>query len=142
MVILDEIKQELDSYKPKLSELYDVLQIDVNKVKLKKLQEKTLDSNFWNDANNSQKTLKDIKAIEETIKSYTDAKKKFDEISLMIELAKEDEDESFALDAKTELKKFAKNLDALTITTLLTGEYDRNNAIVSFHPGAGGTEFL
>lgn len=140
MVILDEIKQELESYKPKLSELYDVLQIDVNKVKLKKLQEKTLDSNFWNDANNSQKTLKDIKAIEETIKSYTDAKKKFDEISLMIELAEEDEDESFALDAKTELKKFAKKLNELTITTLLTGEYDHNNAIVSFHPGAGGTE--
>ena len=140
MIILDEIKQELEGYKPKLSELYDVLQIDDNKIELKKLQEKTLESNFWNDADNSQNVLKKIKSLDETIKSYANSKEKYDEISLMLELAEEDEDESLALEAKTELKKFAKKLDELTITTLLTGEYDHNNAIVSFHPGAGGTE--
>ena len=140
MIILDEIKQELAGYAPKLSELYDVLEIDANKVKLKELQDKTLGSDFWNDSDNSQKVLKEIKSIEDTIKSYTDTKDKYDEISLMLGLAEEDDDESLAVEAKTELKKFVDDLDALTITTLLTGEYDRNNAIVSFHPGAGGTE--
>lgn len=140
MIILDEIKQELSSYEPKLSELYDVLEIDNSKIKIKELQDKTLDGDFWNDSNNSQKVLKEIKSLEDTIKSYNDIKEKHDEISLMLELAQEDEDESLANDAKSELKRFTENLEALTITTLLTGEYDRNNAIVSFHPGAGGTE--
>ncbi len=140
MVILDEIKQELSGFSPKISELYKVLEIDNNNVKLKELQDKTLDTDFWNNTDNSQKVLKEIKAIEDTIKSYTDAKEKYDEISLMLEIADEDNDESLALEAKAELKKFAENLDKLTIATLLTGEYDHNNAIVSFHPGAGGTE--
>lgn len=140
MVILDEIKQELESYSPKLSELYEVLEINSSNKRLKELQKKTMDSNFWNSSENSQKILKEIKSLEDTIKSYTSAKEKYDEISLMLEISDEDGDENLALEAKTELRKFAENLETLTITTLLTGEYDRNNAIVSFHPGAGGTE--
>lgn len=140
MVILDEIKQELSGYSPKISELYEVLKIEVNNARLKELQKKTLDGDFWSDSENSQRVLKEIKSIEETIKSYSKTKEKYDEISLMIELAEEDNDETLASEAKSELKKLAENLDSMTITTLLTGEYDHNNAIISFHPGAGGTE--
>ncbi len=140
MIIIDELKQELSGYAPKLSELYGVLEIESKKEKLKKLQDKTLEADFWSDSNASQHTLKEIKTLEDVINSYSEISEKYDEISLMLELAEEDGDESLAASAKTELRMFQKGIEALTVTTLLNGEYDKNNAIVSFHPGAGGTE--
>lgn len=140
MIIINELKTELKSYKPKIDELYEVLDIKNAKAEAAKLQSQTNDADFWNDSQNSKKVLKKISSLENKVKKYESLLSQYNDIEALIELAEEMDDEDSAKEAKGELIKLVKELDDVTLSTLLTGEYDKQNAILSFHAGAGGTE--
>lgn len=95
---------------------------------------------FWNDTNNSQRVLKSIKALENKIDSYNQILQEYEEIDILIDMGMEENDEELLFEVKERFPKFKSQYDYLITSTLLSGEYDGNNAIISLHAGAGGTE--
>ncbi len=141
MLLLDELKVELEGYRKDMKQLYEILNIDKAKEEIASLREESGKDGFWNDIENSQKVMQTIKHHEATIESYDKLNEKLEDAITMIELAMEEEDdEETAMEIKHDADKFKKELEAMKLTTLLTGEYDSKNAILTFHAGAGGTE--
>ena len=140
MILLDDLKLELENIKPQIVELKEVLDIDKANSKIDELQKESSAPEFWNDMENSQKILQEIRALETKVNSYNKLTTKLDDITTLIELAFEENDEDILTEIQCELQNLKKILEVQTLETLLTGEYDGNNAILSFHSGAGGTE--
>lgn len=140
MVFLENLKSELESYLPKIKELYEVFDIENSKERILELQEKAAEPNFWDDLENSQKVLQETRTLEGHIEKYNKLKTSADDIEVMIEMAGEEQDDSMIEEIRLELEALGKAIDELTLASLLTGQYDKCNAIISFHAGAGGTE--
>ena len=107
---------------------------------LTKLEKQTLEQGFWNDSKKSGKVLQDIKIIKNIKDKYTKLKSELLNLEEMNELLQIDEDESMAKELLKNTLSLEKDIENLEIETLLSGKYDINNAIVTIHPGAGGTE--
>ena len=143
MLLLDELRLELEGYRKDMKELYVILNIDKLKEENAELQEKSAADGFWDDLENSQKVMQTIKQNEATIESYKKLNDMLEDTLTMIELTVEegqDEDEDTVNELRAEADKFKAELETTKLTTLLTGEYDSKNAILTFHAGAGGTE--
>lgn len=143
MLLLDELRLELEGYRKDMKELYVILNIDKLKEENAELQEKSAADGFWDDLENSQKVMQTIKQNEATIESYKKLNDMLEDTLTMIELTVEegqDEDEDTINELRAEADKFKAELETTKLTTLLTGEYDSKNAILTFHAGAGGTE--
>ncbi|MBQ7784243.1 MAG: peptide chain release factor 2 [Oscillospiraceae bacterium] len=143
MLLLDELRLELEGYRKDMKELYGILNIDKLKNDNAELQEKSAADGFWDDLENSQKVMQTIKQNEATIAGYEKLNGLLEDTLTMIELTVEegqDEDEEAVAELKAEADKFKAELETTKLTTLLTGEYDSKNAILTFHAGAGGTE--
>lgn len=116
---------------------------DITKLEneLKKLEEKTSDPNFWTESSKEQaETLTEIKKIKNKVTKYTELKKEINDALEFTDLVNESEDENLAKEIIKNTKKAEKELNKLEVETLFSGKYDSNNAIVTIHPGAGGTE--
>lgn len=107
---------------------------------LTKLEKQTLEQGFWNDSKKSGKVLQDIKIIKNIKDKYTKLKSELLNLEEMNELLQIDKDESMAKELLKNTLSLEKDIENLEIETLLSGKYDINNAIVTIHPGAGGTE--
>ncbi len=143
MLLLDELRIELEGYHKDMKELYNILDIDKCKKEIEELQAESAKDGFWDDLENSQKTMQKIKQNEATVASYKKLETLLDDTLTMIELtieAGDDEDEASVSEIRGEAEKFKSELETIKLTTLLTGEYDSKNAILTFHAGAGGTE--
>ena len=140
MVFLENLKSELEGCRPVITELKDVYDIEHSKERLEELREKAAEPGFWDDLENSQKVLKETRELEGKLEKYEKFKSSFEDIEVMIEMAAEENDEDMIKEIETELNSLKEQLDAAKLDTLLTGEYDRSNAILNFHAGAGGTE--
>jgi len=98
------------------------------------------DPEFWNDLERSQKVLQQTKALKNKVARYEALVTMYEDIETLIEMGMEEEDESLVKEAQNLYKAFSLEYENLKISTLLDGEYDRSNAIVTLHAGAGGTE--
>ena len=107
---------------------------------LKKLEAETVDPNFWQDTKNSNKILSRIKKIKNKVLSYRKIENDIKNLKELTELTNIEPDEEIAKDIIKSTKISEKEIEKLEIATLLSGNYDNNNAIVTIHPGAGGTE--
>ena len=137
---LEETKLELLKLKPKLDSLNSALKIEEATEELKTLEKQTLDPDFWSDSETSQKVLSKIKILNSKIKRYQSVQKNFEELEIMIEISLEENDNSSIHEIEKSLKSLEKELENQLLITLLTGEYDSQNAILTLHAGAGGTE--
>ncbi len=97
-------------------------------------------ADFWNDPEVSQQKMKDLKSMKDDVATYEKLAAQFDDIETLIEMGYEENDESLIPEIEAELNEFIATYDNIRIKTLLSGEYDRDNAILSLHAGAGGTE--
>ena len=140
MVQYDELKLLCKEMHPKLVELGSAVNTDSLKEKIKTLEEETHKPDFWNDQKNSKKVLKDISIFKDKLKKYENLYKMYENVVDFIDLADETEDLSVYDDILLEVKKTQKELENQLTETLLGGEYDSNNAILTLHAGAGGTE--
>ncbi len=115
---------------------------DISKLKeeLKKLETETLKENFWQDVKNSNKILARIKIVKNKVFTYKEIEQELQNLKELTELANMEEDEEIARDIIKNTNKLEKEVEKLGIETLLSGKYDSNHAIVTIHPGAGGTE--
>ena len=95
---------------------------------------------FWDEPEESQKIMKNLKDLKDQVETVEHLEQSYEDIGLLIEMAYEEEDESVLPEIEEELNAFEEGYESLRIQTLLSGEYDKYNAIVTLHAGAGGTE--
>lgn len=110
------------------------------KIKVEQLEEDMSKDGFWDDQDNSQKVMKEIKLLKDKITSYENITNKYEDIIVLIEIGIEEKDESIIPEVNELIKDYISEYETLRIDTLLSGEYDKSNAIISLHAGAGGTE--
>ena len=142
MLIYDDIRFKLNNVKPKLDDLRLALDLDKAKTEIEELEKKAAEPEFWNDPAESQKVLQRTKQLKDKVANYGALYTMYEDVVTTIEMAEEMEDESLFPEVQEGFAAFEKELDRQTLSTLLSGEYDRNNAILSFHAGAGGTEAM
>lgn len=140
MVEFDELRLRLLESKNPIENLKDALAIDSLKYEVAELEEKSGAADFWDDMENSQKIMQRIGSLKAKIASHKSLKNDFDDAWIMIELANEEEDESLLSDCVSSVDDLEKRIESLTLSTLLSGEFDAKNALLTFHAGAGGTE--
>jgi len=140
IIALEEAKYRLENFRANVAELASALRIDDLRAKLSELEEKTSDAEFWNDQENSGKILKEVKRLKDKITEYEDLETKLEDTITLAELAIEEGDESLIDEVESAVREIEEEEKRQRIEILLSGEYDQNNAIISFHPGAGGTE--
>ena len=136
----DSVKEHLETLKEKLVNLKDAIKVNEKTQKIKELEKETLVEGFWNDSDKSSKILSEMKVLKNQVSKYDLAKKEYDDALTYLELAEEENDNDSFKEAKFISLKLEKDLEKLEVNTLLSEEYDINNAIVTIHPGAGGTE--
>lgn len=107
---------------------------------LKELESKTTENDFWNDTDNSSKVLKQINSLKSKVEGFKKLNNELNNLLEMSELLQAEEDEELAKELLKSSYTLEKDIEKLEITTLLSGKYDNNNAILTIHPGAGGTE--
>lgn len=146
MLQIEELKQELLAQQPKIEYLKEALGYQKLLEQKKQLDEQAAQPDFWNDVENTKKVLKEQKTVNEKVGSYENLVRMYEDAQTMLELAaeeefdSEEEQESFLQDIRTSLKEIAQRIEEEKLSALLSGEFDQNNAILSFHAGAGGTE--
>ncbi len=140
MIFLENLKSELEACKPVIKELHDVYNIENSMERIEELHEKAAEPGFWDDMEKSQKVLQETRQLEGRIEKYNGFVQSAEDIEVLIEMAADEDSEEMIEEIKEELGKLKTALDAAQLDTLLTGEYDKNNAIINFHAGAGGTE--
>ncbi len=140
IIALEDAKYKLLAMREPVADLGSALRIDEVKNKIEELEAQTYAENFWSDAENSSKILKEIKQLKGKADAYENLATRLEEAIMMVEMAIEENDESMIEEITSEASAIEKEESQMRIAVLLSGEYDANNAIVSFHPGAGGTE--
>ena len=140
IVALDEAKRRLVALYDVVEELKSQLRIEEAKERCAELERETLVQDFWSDAEKSSKKLQEIKQLKDKFESYEALVGRLDDTFTLCEMAIEAEDEGSVDEVLSETDEIEKIAEDKRIEVLLSGPYDKNNAIVSFHPGAGGTE--
>ncbi len=108
--------------------------------KIDELEAKATAPDFWDDPSVSQKILKEIKVLKDKVEGYNTLFQEYEEIDILIEMGIQEEDEDILFELEEIVPSFFERYDQMVTSTLLTGEYDDSNAIISLHAGAGGTE--
>ncbi len=140
MLEFEELKLKLQGYKNDIEELSEA--IDYKKIvnDIEKLEAEAAKDGFWDDLENSQSILQRTSKLKSRKKAFDDLKTAYDDALTLADLADEAEDLSLLSEVEELINSFVNNLEAQKLETLLSGEYDGNNAILTFHAGAGGTE--
>ena len=139
IIALENARRELIDMRAKLADLGSALRVEDLAARVAELEQKTADPSFWSDPNSS-KVLQELKQSKDTIADYEALVARLEDAIALAEIAIEAEDESCVPEVEGELADIRAIEDAQRMAVLLNGEYDKSNAIVSFHPGAGGTE--
>ncbi len=117
--------------------LFDIVN---SEKELKELESQTLEEDFWKDSKKSSKVLAQIKRLKSKCNDFKQIKSEIENLEEMTELVNLEPDEDLASEIIKNTKKLERNAEKLELASLLSGKYDSNNAIVTIHPGAGGTE--
>ena len=140
LIQFEDYKNKLSGLRQPLEDLGVSLKLDQARNEVEKLEEESAQDGFWNDTENSQKVQKRISVLKNKIEKYDRLRTQYDDMLTICEMALEEDDDSMLEELESEFKSFEGKLETMRLQTLLTGEYDANNAILTFHAGAGGTE--
>ena len=140
MLQFDEIRLELEGLEPELKDLSEALGLKAMANEAAELDMKASEPGFWDDAQRSQKVLQRSSYLKNKIAAYEKLQSTYEDALALVDLANEENDLSLLPEAQEELAKVKSSLEEQRLSTLLTGEYDSKNAILTFHAGAGGTE--
>ena len=139
IVELEEAKRELLALRPDIKELGSALRIEALAAKAEELEQLTMAPDFWS-SSESSKILQTIKQSKDTIEGYENLCSRLEDAIALAEMAIEENDESSIEEVTSELEEIKSDAERKRIEVLMSGEYDNSTAIVTFHPGAGGTE--
>ncbi|WP_425604254.1 peptide chain release factor 2 [Desulfurobacterium pacificum] len=135
------LKQSLSTLKDRYNEIGGIFDVEGMKNRLKEIEEEMSSSDFWNDQKKAQSISQERNRIEQELSQISELERKLEDAEVLLEMAEEEpDDNSLVEEAENLLSSVEKSLDKLEIKTVLSGEFDKNNAIVTIHAGAGGTE--
>ncbi len=140
MLQYEELRLTLENLRPELHDLADALGLEKMANEVAELELKASQPGFWDNAEESQKVLQRSGALKGKIEAYHKLQAAFDDTLALIELADEEGDLSLLEEARQGVESVRKEMETQRLSTLLTGEYDARNAILTLHAGAGGTE--
>ncbi len=140
MLQFDELRLELEGLEPEIKDLSEALGLKAMANEAAELDMKASEPGFWDDTARSQKILQRSSYLKNKIEAYEKLKSSYEDALALVELGNEENDASLLPEAQEEVKKIKESLEEQRLSTLLTGEYDGKNAILTFHAGAGGTE--
>ena len=140
MLQFEEQKLRLTSAKDELDDLGEALGISSAKEEIAELEKQAAANGFWDDLENSQKVLRQTSKLKNKVSAYESLCGDFDDTLTLIEMADEEGDESLVPEVTEGVDRVLKTIEDMRMSTLLSGEYDSKNAILTFHAGAGGTE--
>ncbi len=138
--MLEDIKPRLGELQEKLDQMEQSLEVPAKEEKIAELEYKMGEPTFWDDAEEAQKINQELNDVKISVDKYKNLKTKFEDAQTLWEMAVEDEDESLEEEINGDLDNVAEGLENLQLEVLLSGPYDANNAILTLHAGAGGTE--
>ncbi len=140
MIQFEQLRLEFLEHQDELDSLYEAIGVEKINEEISKLELQQTEEGFWDNIENSQKVLQRTSALKNKVGAYAKLKSDFEDALVMIELADEAEDLELLDECTESVKAVEKELEKQTLGTLLTGEYDGKNALLTFHAGAGGTE--
>lgn len=140
MLEFEEYKIKLNNLKPTLEQLGVALKLDEARREAAGLEAESAQPEFWNDVQKSQKVQQRLKQLQDKLESYRKLCASWEDLFALCEMALEEDDESMLEELVSDFASFSDKLEATRLSTLLTGEYDANNCLLTLHPGAGGTE--
>lgn len=140
MVELDQMKTEILTYEKPLAEVRDSLDLENKSKRIEELEVEMAAPGFWDDPDRSNLKMKELKNMKDTVDEVNGLFTQYDDILTLIEMGYEENDDSMAAEIRKELEEFTAKFEELRISTLLSEEYDKNDAILKLNAGAGGTE--
>ena len=140
MLEFEEYKVKLNNAKPGLEDLRGALKLESAQKEIEELEAASEREGFWNDVEKSQKVQKRLKTLKNKVENFQKLCAAWDDMYTICEMAIEENDDSMLEELESEYKQFSEKVEETRLGTLLTGEYDANKAILTFHAGAGGTE--
>ncbi|MDE5717448.1 MAG: peptide chain release factor 2 [Lachnospiraceae bacterium] len=140
MVELDNMKSELLAYESPLAEVRDSLNLADKVKRIEELDMEMQAPDFWDDPEKSNQKMRESKGLKSVVETMNGLSSQYEDILELIELGYEDNDPAIIPDIEEELASFKETFENIRISTLLSGEYDKNNAILKLNAGAGGTE--
>ncbi|NLB90444.1 MAG: peptide chain release factor 2 [Clostridiales bacterium] len=140
MIVLDQFRQDLLQIRESILQAGDALNVANLKEEAAELEEEMNAPDFWNDLERSTKVNKRLSQIKRKVQQYYSLLQEAEDLEVLMDLAQEEEDDSIGKEIQDQLFLLKEQAEALELETLMRGEYDHNNAILSLHAGAGGTE--
>ncbi|QPW58088.1 peptide chain release factor 2 [Clostridium botulinum] len=140
IIQLEEAKNTVAELESNLDEVRVSLDIASIEKRVLELENRMQENNFWDDINKAQEVTQEAKGLKDRIDKYSNTKNRLEDLKILIEMSIEEDDESSVEEISNEVKEIEIIIDEFKVQILLSGEYDKNNAIVSLHAGAGGTD--
>ena len=140
MLQFDEYKVKLNNLRPELDELDQALGLETAIREVEMLESESASDGFWDNLEKAQKVQQRVKQLRDKIEGQQRRKTQWDDLMTLCELGNEAEDETLVPEVEEGFAKLEAEIEEAKLSTLLTGEYDGSNAILTFHAGAGGTE--
>ena len=140
MLDIDEVSRQINNLKTKLSDLKESMKLSEVEEELANLENQTLSQDFWQDTENQAKVLSKISSLKKKVTLFKVVENDLNATQEIFDLVVEENDNNLEKEITEALKNLENKINELEISTLLSGKYDANNAIITIHPGAGGTE--
>ncbi|WP_239255200.1 peptide chain release factor 2 [Listeria ilorinensis] len=137
---LAEIRNALENTAQQIKDFRGSLDLDNMEVRIAELEDQMLDPNFWNDQQAAQKVINESNGLKEVYNAFHKMEEEQENMDVSLELLKEEADSDLQAELEEELGSFIQELADFELKLMLNGPYDKNNAILELHPGAGGTE--
>nr|WP_242838478.1 peptide chain release factor 2 [Clostridium bornimense] len=142
MIQLDEAMSLIKNIDVIIKEVGIHFDIPRLKLNVEELEARMQEDGFWDDIERAQETTQKAKNIKDTVEKYEEYLSKYEDIEVLLEMAKEEDDEDLVSEAFSEIKDLSNELEEMKIRLMLSGEYDTNNAILTLHAGVGGTDAM
>ena len=140
MLQFEELKRQLEEQEKALEDLGQALGLEKLREEVEMLEHKSAEPGFWDNMEQAQKITQRMAALKGKDEAYQKLQSRAGDCMALIEMGDEAEDLSLVDEAKEEIESIKNEIASMKLSTLLTGEYDKNNAILTFHAGSGGTE--
>ena len=140
MITIDELKAKLGGMKTAVDDLRDALSIEASEKRLAELEHQMTMPGFYDDQARSQKVISEMGEVKNKLERFGKLSTQYEEAETLLLMIEEENDPSLAAEGEEAVNDVEKSIDELQLMTMLNGEYDHNNAILTFHAGTGGTE--
>ncbi|MFS0575467.1 peptide chain release factor 2 [Sporosarcina sp. 179-K 3D1 HS] len=137
---LSDVRNELDKTAKKLADFRGSLDLENKEARIQELDEVMLEPGFWDDQDSAQKVISESNGLKDIVGDFNELNDEQENLEMTLELLKEEFDAELQEELGSELKEFKTKVEAFELQMLLSDEYDKNNAVLEIHSGAGGTE--